>query len=467
MPTLADASPKCLDLSLVLACYDEAVVLENSVRRIVRTLEATPWKWEIIFVDDVSRDDTRAILRKLLDERKDERLRVIFHERNTGRGGAVSDGFRAARGEVVGFIDVDLEVGPETIVPCVQAIRDGADVAMGKRIFKFSLRGMWRYTLSTGYARLARTLLPLGKVTDSESGYKFFRRETALALLDRVRDLGWFWDTEIMCQAVARNCRISEVPCLYVRNHQKRSTVRGVRDSLVYLGRLSTFRRRLRAEARIRDTNAFWREHGQSFADHYTPRMGLSRFVGRFLQRRADLLEQWITLPPGQRALDAGCGHGLHLAKLAKQGARITGLDISPAMLARARLALDQAGCADAELLCADVNSREFQSETFDLVLAIGMLDYLPDWNRVLLRLASWTRIGGRIVFTVPKRPSPFWFLRSGPGLALRRGLFNLPPILVAATRAELERATRDAGLRIEEVVVCQATMWAVKASKP
>jgi len=195
--------------------------------------------------------------------------------------------------------------------------------------------------------------------------------------------------------------------------------------------------------------------------------MGLSRFVGRFLQRRADLLEQWITLPPGQRALDAGCGHGLHLAKLAKQGARITGLDISPAMLSRARLALDQAGFPDAELLCADVNSREFQSETFDLVLAIGMLDYLPDWNRVLRRLASWTRIGGRIVFTVPKRPSPFWFLRSGPGLALRRGLFNLPPILVTATRAELERATRDAGLRIEEVVVCQATMWAVKASKP
>jgi SAM-dependent methyltransferase len=156
----------------------------------------------------------------------------------------------------------------------------------------------------------------------------------------------------------------------------------------------------------------------------------------------------------------------LHLVALAKQGARVTGLDVSPAMLARARLALHQAGCTDAELVCADVNSHEFQLETFDLVLAIGMLDYLPDWTEALRRLASWTRFGGRIVFTVPKRPSPFWFLRGGPGLALRRGLFDLPPILVSATRAEMERATRDAGLRIDEVLVCQSTMWAVKASK-
>jgi SAM-dependent methyltransferase len=304
-------------------------------------------------------------------------------------------------------------------------------------------------------------------VSDSESGYKFFRRETVLALLAETRDPGWFWDTEIMIRAVRAGCRIVEVPCLFLRNFRKPSTVRGIRDSLVYLLRVAAFRRRLGGEERAAQSDSYWRGRGEEFADLYRPRGLFARFVGAFLDRRAKLIDGWLVTGPGQRALDAGCGHGLHLVSLAKRGARVTGVDVSTGMLARARHDLEAAGCKDAVLVCASAEAVTLPANDFDLVLAIGLLDYLADWRDMLRRLAGWTKPGGRVVFTVPKRPSPFGFLRRGPGLALRGALFGLPPILVAVNRAELEAAAKEAGLRIDEVASCQGTMWAVRAVKP
>jgi len=232
-----------LDLSLVLACYREEAILEASVAGILRCLDATRLAWEIIFVDDASPDRTRDVIARVVATHPDRPFRVILHAANTGRGGAVADGLRAATGEVAGFIDVDLEVGPWYIPACWAAIRDGADVAVGTRTYKVTLRGMWRHVLSSGYALLVRALLPVRGLADTESGYKFFRRSALGPLLAETRDPGWFWDTEVMVRARARGLRIAEIPCLYVRNFRKVSTVRSVRDSLTYLRRLWRFRR--------------------------------------------------------------------------------------------------------------------------------------------------------------------------------------------------------------------------------
>lgn len=232
------------DLSLILACYNEEAILETSVREIVRCLDATRLTWEVIFVNDASPDGTREVIDRIVAANPGRPFRAIHHARNTGRGGAVADGFRAATGDIAGYIDVDLEVGPWYIPACCAAIREGAaDVAVGNRTYKVTLRGMWRHVLSQGYALLLRAFLPVQSATDTESGYKFFRRSALLPLLDETRDPGWFWDTEIMVRAWARGLRIAEVPCLYVRNFGKVSTVRSVHDSLLYFRRLTRFRR--------------------------------------------------------------------------------------------------------------------------------------------------------------------------------------------------------------------------------
>ncbi|SRR6266516_1475878 len=235
--------PETVDLSLILACYNEETFLESAVQEIVACLHSTRLTWEIIFVDDESRDNTRAVIDRIVAVSPQLPFRRLFHQRNTGRGGAVADGFRAAVGEIAGYIDVDLEVGPWYIPACCCAIRNGSDVVVGNRTYRVTPRGVWRYVISQGYRTLVRAVLPGAILSDTESGYKFFRRAILFPLLDEVQDQGWFWDTEIMVRAWSKQLRIAEVQCLYTRNFQKASTVRSVKDSLTYLRRLWRFRR--------------------------------------------------------------------------------------------------------------------------------------------------------------------------------------------------------------------------------
>jgi len=236
-------------LSLVLACYNEAQHLEASFAEIRETLEQTSWPFEVIFVDDVSRDRTREILREIVAAHPSLDLKVILHEENRGRGATVTDGFRAARGTVAGYLDVDLEVHARYVPSLVRAIEHGADVATVRRIYALQVRALDRYFMSRGYSFLVRRVLDL-PFHDTETGYKFFRRERVLPLLDEIEDGGWFWDTEFMARAARRGLRVAEIPGAYVRREDKTSTVRGVRDSLRYFRQLLRFRRKLAGEGR-------------------------------------------------------------------------------------------------------------------------------------------------------------------------------------------------------------------------
>jgi glycosyltransferase involved in cell wall biosynthesis len=233
-------------LSLVLACYNEAGHLEASFAEIRDTLEQTKWPYEVIFVDDASRDRTREVLQAILAAHPCLDLRVLLHETNRGRGTTVTDGFRAARGEVAGYLDVDIEVHPRYVPSLVRAIEGGADVATVRRIYAFQVRVLDRYFMSRGYSFLVRRLLDL-PFHDTETGYKFFRRQKVLPLLDEIEDGGWFWDTEFMARAHRLGLRVAEIPGAYVRREDKTSTVRGLRDSARYFVRLVRFRRRLRS----------------------------------------------------------------------------------------------------------------------------------------------------------------------------------------------------------------------------
>lgn len=226
---------------MVVACYNEGETLSDSFLEIRDELQALGRPFEIIFVDDVSRDRTREILGRIVEENPDIDIRVILHEVNQGRGATVTDGFRAARGEIAGFLDVDLEVHPRYIPSLARAIDGGADIATIRRIYAFQLRSLDRYFMSRGYSWLVRHLLEVS-LRDTETGYKFFRRERVLPLLDEIEDPGWFWDTEFMVRAVRRGLRIEEIPGAYVRRTDKTSTVRGLRDSLRYFQKLWRFR---------------------------------------------------------------------------------------------------------------------------------------------------------------------------------------------------------------------------------
>lgn len=237
-----DPSP---DLSVVIACYMEEGHLEDSVAQLTATLEQLGRSYELIFVEDCSTDRTAEIVRELVAGHPERR--AVFHERNVGRGGTVTEGFLLARGRVVGFLDIDLEVHCRYLPSVLQAIDDGADGATAFRHYTVGWRptAFVRHVLSRGYRWLFRTLFDV-PFRDPETGFKFFVREKVVPVARRTEDVGWFWDSEIMILSHQAGLTIREVPCRFERRADKQSTVRIVHDVFAYLGAIVRFRRRQR-----------------------------------------------------------------------------------------------------------------------------------------------------------------------------------------------------------------------------
>lgn len=231
-----------LEVSLVIACYNEEPVLEDNLREIMSILDRTPYRYEIILVDDGSSDGTVKLVERLSDRLPN--VSSLLHPYNMGRGLAVADGIRQARGRIVGYIDIDLQTPAHYLPILIREVEKGADVAIARRIYKLTPRVAGRWILSKGYMGLSSLVLGL-KRRDTESGCKVFRREVILPLLDHVRDHHWFWDTETMALAEYYGLVIAEVPTVFIREVSSRSTVRVFRDVLRYLVCLARFRRRL------------------------------------------------------------------------------------------------------------------------------------------------------------------------------------------------------------------------------
>ncbi len=238
------------DVSVIVPCYNEAPILEQSLRDLRWVMGQTSYRWELIAIDDASCDETPRLLERLLADRPD--TRVILHRSNLGRGGTVTEGLALARGRYAGYLDIDLEVHARYLPSMILAMdKEGYDVATAKRLYHVPIRldDMFRNVLSLGYRQLVRHYLRL-PFEDTETGFKFFRREAILPLLSGIRSQGWFWDTEIMAASYFAKLRVAEIPSLFVRQTIRPSTVRPWRDSLAYCGAIRSFKRRMRAEGR-------------------------------------------------------------------------------------------------------------------------------------------------------------------------------------------------------------------------
>jgi glycosyltransferase involved in cell wall biosynthesis len=316
-----------LDLSLIVPCYNEAGHLRANVRAVVETLDLTPWTWEIVFVDDGSSDDTPAIIADLCAA--DARCRAIFQKQNRGRGAAFKTGFAASRGRVAGFIDIDLEVHARYIPSLVDEIeRHGADVVTGHRHFLLrQTGGLHRVGLSWAYRLLCQVLLSLD-LHDSETGCKFFKRETTAAMVLGSEDDGWFWDTEVMARARLANVHIRELPVLFLRRADKASTVHPWRDSLAYLRGLHVFRGKMGLSRRTRSP-IYWTGHGYD----------LTMLA---LHGRRDWVSTYAAvaarIPTGASVVDVCCGTArLYRDFLRQRGCRYLGLDFNGDFVMHAR----------------------------------------------------------------------------------------------------------------------------------
>ena len=119
-------------LSVVIPCFNEEMVIEETHRRLHDVLNAlSDFEVELIYIDDGSRDNTLRILKDL--QAVDRRVRIVSFSRNFGHQIAVSAGLENASGDAVVLIDADLQDPPEVILEMVERWRSGVDVAYGQR----------------------------------------------------------------------------------------------------------------------------------------------------------------------------------------------------------------------------------------------------------------------------------------------------------------------------------------------
>lgn len=233
-----------IDLSLILPCYNEAEHINKSVPKIISVLENSKHSYELILIDDKSTDNTAELMRKLC--KQNPKIRLYFHDKNQGRGATVTEGLKLAKGEIAGFIDIDLEISPGYIPEIVSKLKgDKTDVVVGRRYYPFgffSINNLMRFLSTKTYSFIVKNILKL-PIHDTESGYKFFKKNKILKILPKIKDKHWFWDTEIVARSISEGLRVEEMSVLFLRNPNKTSTVNLFSDTMRYLLALYRFKK--------------------------------------------------------------------------------------------------------------------------------------------------------------------------------------------------------------------------------
>ena len=200
-----------VEVSIVLPAYNEAKRIENTVERTAAALREISSSFEIIIAEDGSKDGTDRICESLA--RKYDFVKHLHSNERQGRGRALNRAFRSSRGDILGYIDVDLATDMRHLLELIQSIRDGYDFVTGSRMLPQSnvKRPFKRGFASKGFNFLTRLMLD-SKLYDHQCGFKSFRRDALFALMDKIKDTHWFWDTELFVRAQHSGYKIKEFP---------------------------------------------------------------------------------------------------------------------------------------------------------------------------------------------------------------------------------------------------------------
>jgi glycosyltransferase involved in cell wall biosynthesis len=226
-------------VEIAIPVHNEEAALEQSVRRLhVFCGEHLPYSFRIVIADNASSDRTQEIGERLAAE-----FGAVAYVRLTekGRGRALRRVWSRSDADVLAYMDVDLSTGLEALLPLVAPLISGhSDLAIGTRLARGArvVRGPKREVISRTYNRLLHLTLR-SRFSDAQCGFKAGRAATIKALLPRVEDQAWFFDTELLVLAERSGLRIHEVPVDWVDDPDSRvEIVRTAVDDLRGIARL-------------------------------------------------------------------------------------------------------------------------------------------------------------------------------------------------------------------------------------
>jgi glycosyltransferase involved in cell wall biosynthesis len=209
-PATARTGKRRLTVSVIIPCYNEVTTIAEVLQRV----EDVGLADEIIIVDDGSVDGTRAVLAEIEAEARPH-VRILYHERNQGKGAALVTGFAAAACEVLLIQDADFEYDPRDYPALLRPLEEGiSTVVYGSRFLGGPRKAMnfWNM-VANKILTLVTNVLYNAILSDMETCYKVFRREVVEGMTIHARSFEF--EPEFTAKVLKQGIRIYEVPISY------------------------------------------------------------------------------------------------------------------------------------------------------------------------------------------------------------------------------------------------------------
>ena len=215
-----------IKLSVVIPCYNEENRFRNGLNHYLSYLKKQKYLWELIFVNDGSKDNTYKLMQKTT--RGKSNIKIISYSKNHGKGYAVVCGVRAARGQYILFTDLDHSVPINTIKSFFKYFEKDYQVVIGsRRVSEAKIlihQHFLRELLGRGFTLLVRFLIDW-RITDATCGFKAFKNHIAQKIFEKITIYDWAFDAEILFLCKKFKIKFAQAPVTW-------SDVRGTKVSL-------------------------------------------------------------------------------------------------------------------------------------------------------------------------------------------------------------------------------------------